>query len=167
MFDFLSGMMKSKEMENAMKMAKSMNSSAPRPEMVGPPTQLQGMLAGGNKLGIQAGPSSMGSGMSKADAFYANQEAALQAADDALQQGSGQTGLLGQIGGGLQALGGNEKAMEALGGLGGGSEPQPFVDMLSRGQAPAPMQAPASPIMPQSADPYMQMLMKMIGGAYG
>jgi hypothetical protein len=67
----------------------------------------------------------------------------------------------------LQALGGNEKAMEALGGLGGGSEPQPFVDMLSRGQAPAPMQAPASPMMPQSADPYMQMLMKMIGGAYG
>ena len=166
MFDFLSGMMKNKEMEQAMKMAQAMQSKAPRPEMAGPPTQLQGLLQGGNKLGIQAGPSSMGSGMSKADAFYANQEAALQAADDALQQGSGQTGILGQIGGGLAKLGGNEKAMTALGNL-GSQEQQPFQDMLSRGQAPAPMEMPASPMAAQAADPYMQMLMKMIGGAYG
>lgn len=150
--------------------------SSPAPAPMGPPTQLQGMFQQGGgmagqlqNLGLGGGPSSqMSAGMNNRPAYNQpgqmtdtqmwEQELALQAQDDALQQGT-------PTGGGFDMKKAGAAFAKAAGGMGGGSIKAPALQTFNQ-QYTAPVTPAATQAQP-SASNYMEILKKMAAGHYG
>jgi len=173
MFDFgsLAELFKAKEGMGLL----AAQQSSPAPAPMGPPTQLQGMFQQGGgmagqlqNLGLGGGPSSqMSPGMNMQPAYNQpgqmtdqqmwEQELALQAQDDALQQGIPTGGFDMKKAGAAFA--------KAAGGMGGNSIKAPALQTFSH-QYTAPVTPAATQAQP-SASNYMEILKKMAAGHYG